>query len=321
MSRRRYLNTSQPVSLTADVTGSAASLPVTSTAGYPPVPFTIGMDRGTIDEEVCLVTAIPDGTHFTATRGYDGTTQKIHNAGHPVEHCVIAMDYDEANAHVNDASLHSFPTGLVVPYAGATAPTGWLLCDGSAVSRTTYAALHTLLKDAAGANTYPYGAGDGSTTFALPDLRGRFPLGKDNMGGTSANRVLASQADALGQGSGAETVTVTINEMPSHTHVQNSHTHTQNPHTHIQNAHFHAATGDGLWQFIILGPSGAGASDSPGGGAATRGQEFSTANTTPTNQSTTATNNATTATNQNTGGGNPVNKMPPYLTLNYIVKT
>lgn len=62
------------------------------------------------------------------------------------------------------------PPGVVVPYAGASAPTGWLLCDGSAVSRTTYAALFSAIGT-------QYGVGDGSTTFNLPDIRGRVPVG------------------------------------------------------------------------------------------------------------------------------------------------
>lgn len=62
------------------------------------------------------------------------------------------------------------PPGVLVPYGGSSAPSGWLLCDGSAVSRTTYAALFAILSTT-------YGAGDGSTTFNLPDLRGRAPVG------------------------------------------------------------------------------------------------------------------------------------------------
>jgi len=96
-------------------------------------------------------------------------------------------------------------------YLGSTAPTGWLLCDGSAVSRTTYEDLF----DAIGTT---YGSGDGSTTFNLPDLRGRSTLGLDNMGGSSANRVTATEADTLGGTNGAETHTLTVTEMPSHTH-------------------------------------------------------------------------------------------------------
>jgi microcystin-dependent protein len=63
------------------------------------------------------------------------------------------------------------PSGLTLPYGGITAPSGFLLCDGSAVSRTTYAGLFAILSTT-------YGVGDGSTTFNLPDMRQRFPLGK-----------------------------------------------------------------------------------------------------------------------------------------------
>jgi len=63
-------------------------------------------------------------------------------------------------------------SGFVNPFAGSAAPTGWLLCDGSAVSRTTYANLFTVVGTT-------YGAGDGSTTFNLPNLKGRFPVGLD----------------------------------------------------------------------------------------------------------------------------------------------
>jgi microcystin-dependent protein len=102
-------------------------------------------------------------------------------------------------------------TGQIIPWISGTRPKEWLLCDGSAVSRTTYRRLFGVIGTS-------FGAGDGSTTFNLPDLRGRLPLGLDNMGGTSANRVTATQADNLGQASGAESHTLTASEMPSHTH-------------------------------------------------------------------------------------------------------
>lgn len=74
------------------------------------------------------------------------------------------------------------PAGVMAPFAGSAAPTGWLLCAGQAVSRTTYAALFTAIGTT-------WGAGDGSTTFNLPDMRGRVPAGADNMGGNAANRL------------------------------------------------------------------------------------------------------------------------------------
>jgi microcystin-dependent protein len=64
------------------------------------------------------------------------------------------------------------PTGSVVAFAGSTAPTGWVLCNGAAVSRTTYADLFSVVGTT-------YGVGDGSTTFNLPTLTGRIPVGRD----------------------------------------------------------------------------------------------------------------------------------------------
>ena len=103
------------------------------------------------------------------------------------------------------------PVAAMMPYAGTSAPDGWLLCDGSAVSRSTYADLFAAVGTT-------FGVGDGSTTFNVPDLRGRTPLGLDNLGGTPANRVTNAQADSLGGSAGAETHTLTTGEMPSHTH-------------------------------------------------------------------------------------------------------
>ena len=71
---------------------------------------------------------------------------------------------------LDDGEGSVIPTGLFAPYVAGTAPDGWLLCDGSAVSRTTYADLFAVMGET-------YGAGDGSTTFNLPDTRQRFPLG------------------------------------------------------------------------------------------------------------------------------------------------
>ncbi len=105
------------------------------------------------------------------------------------------------------------PAGTLLPYAGSSAPAGWLLCYGQAVSRTTYAALFAIVSTT-------YGVGDGATTFNLPDLRGRMIVGLDNMGGAAASRIAA--ATTLGQAAGTET----------HAHTGASHTHTGPSHTH-----------------------------------------------------------------------------------------
>lgn len=73
------------------------------------------------------------------------------------------------------------PPGTIQSFGGGTVPDGWLLCDGSTASRSTYSALFDAIGEA-------HGSGDGSTTFHLPDLRGRFLRGADNMGTGAAGR-------------------------------------------------------------------------------------------------------------------------------------
>ena len=116
-----------------------------------------------------------------------------------------------SDASTMASASSGIPAGILAPFAGSTAPDGWLLCDGSAVSRATYSSLFGVI-----ATTY--GAGDGSTTFTLPDLRGRMALGLDNMGGTSADRVTNIQADAMGGADGEENHLLTVEELAAHTH-------------------------------------------------------------------------------------------------------
>lgn len=113
------------------------------------------------------------------------------------------------------------PTASVQAFAGSTAPAGWLLCAGQAVSRSTYADLFAAIGTT-------YGAGDGSTTFGLPDLRGRVIAGVDNMGGTAASRLTSAGSGVagttLGAAGGAETHTLTTPQMPAHTHTMTGFT-------------------------------------------------------------------------------------------------
>lgn len=98
----------------------------------------------------------------------------------------------------------TIPVGVILPFSGATTPSGWLQCFGQAVSRQIYADLFAVLGT-------QYGSGDGSTTFNLPDLRGRAVAGRDNMGGTGASRlsqgVLGGNPNSLGGSGGSESLT------------------------------------------------------------------------------------------------------------------
>lgn len=98
-------------------------------------------------------------------------------------------------------------TGFIQMFAGSSAPTGWLICDGSAISRTTYADLYNVIGTI-------YGTGDGSTTFNIPDLRGRIGVGESS----------DTEFNTLGKTGGSKTHILTIDEMPSHTHAAINYT-------------------------------------------------------------------------------------------------
>lgn len=126
--------------------------------------------------------------------------------GHPNDGDVVTYDGTMKMWKPAAASSGSMPPGIISAYSNAAAPTGWLLCDGSAVSRATYAALYAIIGGV-------YGIGDGSTTFNLPDLRDRLPMG-------------ASGTKGLG----------TVLAAATHTHTAAAHTHPSANHSHVLSA-------------------------------------------------------------------------------------
>lgn len=115
-------------------------------------------------------------------------------------------------------------TGMIEMYAGSSAPTGWLMCRGQAVSRTTYAALYAVVGTT-------FGVGDGSTTFNLPDLEKRFPRGA----GTAA----------VGDAGGAETVALDLASTPPHDHtgiIQSAGSHDHGGSIASSGGHTHSYT-------------------------------------------------------------------------------
>lgn len=105
------------------------------------------------------------------------------------------------------------PVGSIIDYAGTVAPDGFLLCFGQEVDRAEFADLFAAIG-------VTYGSGNGSTTFNLPDGRGRVTAGKDNMGGVAASRLTSATVDGLilGQAGGEEVHVLTIAELAAHNH-------------------------------------------------------------------------------------------------------
>lgn len=189
------------------------------------------------------------------------------------------------------------PTGMLAPFAGSTQPTGWLLADGTAVNRTTYADLFAVI------NT-TYGAGDGSTTFNLPDLRGRLPMGAGtgtglNASGTGAPTGSAQTARTRGAWGGEETHLLTGAESGTSAH---GHTASSPAHTHGPGSSNTFLTWDGGTLGVASGGGLAQAVGSPATTAAT----------------------AATVTVANSTAANASSRhavVPPFVVLNYIIKT
>lgn len=128
----------------------------------------------------------------------------------------ISLTYTDVNAvpttrtvngkplsqNLTAADIGACQPGSILVWTTSTAPTGWLLCNGSSVSRTTYSALYNKI-------TTKYGSGNGSTTFTLPNLKGRVPVG-----------VGSSPFTSLGNNGGSTSVTLTVSQIPQHNHGQ-----------------------------------------------------------------------------------------------------
>lgn len=156
-----------------------------------------------------VVINVGDPTAVTAIKALDNGKVRIGGATDPTHSLDVTGDLNITGDYkVNGTNLQTVPTGTVSAFAGSAAPTGYALCDGSAVNRTSQATLFGVIGTT-------YGVGDGSTTFNLPDLRGRVVAG-------FGESLLGATADTLGEDNGliANTKTHTLleSEMPSHNH-------------------------------------------------------------------------------------------------------
>lgn len=220
---------------------------------------------------------IPDGTQFIDATANDGSTSFVFYAD-PSD---APPDQPNYLALIGANLAAPITPGIILMFGGTVAPTGFLLCDGTAISRGTFSSLFAVIGTS-------YGVGDGVTTFNLPDFRDRVALGV-SVGGLGGTRPTAR---ALGASGGSESHTLSAAEMPAHNHVINindpSHNHPFNNITAI----------------IAAGLTGFGA-----GASAAVPVDIQAAVT------------GITATSNNTGGGGAVDTTPNFQTVNYIIKT
>ncbi|MDI6717642.1 MAG: tail fiber protein [Patescibacteria group bacterium] len=169
--------------------------------------FQIGYPTNQRWKDLYISNSINDTVYFSGTNigiGTNSPTAKLHIGG------TAGTD----GIRFPDGTMQTTASGSLVGeikiYSSSTAPAGWLLCNGSAVSRITYSALFSVIGVA-------YGVGDGSITFNLPDLRGRTAIGVGQGTGLT-NR-------SLGQSIGEEYHTLSVSEMPSHNHGVNDPGH------------------------------------------------------------------------------------------------
>lgn len=253
----RYLETAQTLAFTSsDAAGSYGIWAVTSSTDSNPsfsLEKVAGSGTPTADYSRRIATVTWDGSstlsNLVQLAGYDKHGHMHTLTGDPLPAASISSSQIvDGTIVLADlaTSLQNLlvPVGSVFPYAGSSAPSQYLLCDGSEVSQTTYSALFSAVGTA-------YNLGDEQVgNFRVPDLRGRVPAGKDNMGGTAASRMTSAgsgiDGTALGASGGAQTHTLSSTQsgLPAHSaNADGGHTHTVS--TTGSHSHGGATTGAG----------------------------------------------------------------------------
>lgn len=217
----------------------------------------------------------------------------------PIRGNVCVCGSLDVKGKIKESSYDLIPPGTILPFAGTTSPPGgYLVCDGQAVSRKFYCRLFKYIGTT-------YGSGDGSTTFNLPDLRGRTIIGTGQGTGLT-NRT-------LGATGGAETHTLTIPQMPIHDHtgttdIAGAHTHTSN------------ATGVPGEPGLVISSTGLVDDTTDGLDLDPTMGEPSLISQVQALTINSAGSHTHTFTIEETGGSQPHNNMQPFISLNYIIK-
>lgn len=203
------------------------------------------------------------------------TTAKLQNNAVTAEK--LASDVSALLALFSNSLV---PTGTILPFSGSVAPANALICDGSAVSRTAYAKLFSVIGTT-------YGVGDGSTTFHIPNLKGKIPVGLSS---------LENEFNYLGKSGGEKAHILSSLEMPSHSHTASESAAGGHNHNVTLDYYTNNTTGGSIHYVHPTSGSGQVSKATSAGGEHTHNISLGSS-----------------------GGGSSHNNIQPYLTVNYII--
>lgn len=240
-----------------------------------------------------LIARTGSGTVSARTLTASGNGISVSNgdgvSGNPTVSLSIGTGATQVAAGNHTHSDLGAPIGSIMIWAGSSAPTGWLLCDGTAYSTTTYAALYAVI-----GTTY----GSGSGTFRVPNLKGRIPVGLD---------AAQTEFDTRGETGGEKTHTITTAEMPAHTHSvdpPSTATSSDGAHTHSYTDYYNSSEASDDANDRIVGSDATTYSNRTTGSSGAH----------------THTLDVSSFTSGSTGSGTAMNVLQPYIVLYYIIK-
>ena len=217
----------------------------------------------------------------------------------------LTLTNDSGDLQINFENYRKLinPCGMIVNFSGDNAPNGWLICDGSEISKTTYASLFAVIGT-------KYGSASNSNNFKLPDLGERIPAG------------FKSGTNSLGNTGGNSSITLTTNQIPSHNHTGTTNSEGLHNHTATDSGHNHSFD-----DAYYAENYGGGANNVFGNSYPADGDNSYIYRPTPTTwngfANITVANNGShthTFTSGSTGGGESIDIRNKYIVLNYIIK-